>query len=224
MTSYNSNQTYGELKEHLKEQVEFLHLSNMNFDKGISGEAKRLATTIRVLLHDTKLSKSLLEQLNLKSIKFLSTCKDRDLSNIGYAGLVDMVIGESIMPFIPILDANTCLKFLDFKDWWNEVIFKDQHNLTLTRREVILFAANQDGGAHIDPELKEKEMMFSRKNALGWLTSKDGTIWENFKYPERVAIRQISHEVLKTLIPNYACNHQYVNNGYVISGIKIGFE
>lgn len=61
-------QTDQELRDHLYEQLRFLRVSAASYDSGFEGEAKRLATTVRVLVHDTKKSKSLLHQLNLKHI------------------------------------------------------------------------------------------------------------------------------------------------------------
>ncbi len=61
-------QTYQELRGHLCEQMDFLRASAASYDNGAEGEAKRLAITIRVLVHDTKKSKSLLLQLNMKHL------------------------------------------------------------------------------------------------------------------------------------------------------------
>ena len=61
-------QTYQELRDHLCEQLHFLRASAASYDNGAEGEAKRLATTIRVLVHDTKKSKSLLLQLSMKHL------------------------------------------------------------------------------------------------------------------------------------------------------------
>ncbi len=51
----------------LCEQLSFLRASAAAYDAGTEEEAKRLATTIRVLFHDTKASKSLLHQLKMKA-------------------------------------------------------------------------------------------------------------------------------------------------------------
>jgi len=45
--------TKAELLDYLREQITFLRNSIDSYDKGFEGEAKRLATTIRVLVHDT---------------------------------------------------------------------------------------------------------------------------------------------------------------------------
>jgi hypothetical protein len=65
--------TNDELAAHLAEQLQFIEASADAFDKGFEGEAKRLAVTLRVLLHDTKSSRSLLGQLGRKNIDFLDT-------------------------------------------------------------------------------------------------------------------------------------------------------
>lgn len=59
-------QTKAELIAHLREQLQFLRSSSLAFDVGNYGEAKRLAVILRILLHDTKRSASLLTSLGIK--------------------------------------------------------------------------------------------------------------------------------------------------------------
>lgn len=66
-------QSLDELQEHFAEQIYFLKASADAFDKGFEGESKRLAVALRVLLHDTPKSKSLLGQLELKDHLFYDT-------------------------------------------------------------------------------------------------------------------------------------------------------
>jgi len=63
-------QSNEELQQHLKDIIQALELSAYAFDNGSEGEAKRLAAAIRVLVHDTESSKSLLGQLEQKTIHF----------------------------------------------------------------------------------------------------------------------------------------------------------
>lgn len=74
---------------------------------------------------------------------------------------------------------------------------------TLTRKELILSVANKDGGAHIDAVLDEKYGSLSRKNSLGWMFSKGPEQQGALRAPEKAAVRQIAHEVLKTFKPGY---------------------
>ncbi len=62
-----------DLERHLIEQIEFLETSCDLYDEGKTSEAKRIAVSIRTLLHDTRHSKSLLGQLQKKSNLFYST-------------------------------------------------------------------------------------------------------------------------------------------------------
>ncbi|HEY4058491.1 MAG TPA: hypothetical protein VGM39_17885 [Kofleriaceae bacterium] len=55
-----------DFRAHLIEQVGFLDASSTAYDQGIESEAKRLATTVRVLVHDTSASRSLLTHLGVR--------------------------------------------------------------------------------------------------------------------------------------------------------------
>ena len=57
-----------DLEDHLREQISFLRASADSYDSGFKGEAKRLAVIIRVLLHDTHKSTSLMTLLGIKGI------------------------------------------------------------------------------------------------------------------------------------------------------------
>jgi len=67
---------------------------------------------------------------------------------------------------------------------------------------LILTAANQDGGAHVDPALDEVYADLSERNSLAWIAN-DGQGEHPMEGPEKVAIRQIAHEALKSLKPGY---------------------
>jgi hypothetical protein len=62
------------LGDHLDRQIRYLRRSCAAFDSGHEDEAPRIAVSLRVLLHETKLSKSLLSQMGLIStLQFLDT-------------------------------------------------------------------------------------------------------------------------------------------------------
>src|SRR5690554_2237057 len=83
-------QTKAELIAHLKDAVWFLQASGAAFDAGHLAEAKRLAVSIRVLVHDTSQSKSLLGQLGWQAGRsFLNSALPYDATNlINHHGLV----------------------------------------------------------------------------------------------------------------------------------------
>ncbi|MBA7533488.1 hypothetical protein ES705_25728 [subsurface metagenome] len=71
-----------ELKSHLREQIEFLKRSSQAYNEGCTSEAKRLTVPLRVLLHDTHNSTSLLTLLKKNEILFYDTSLDYDPNNL----------------------------------------------------------------------------------------------------------------------------------------------
>ena len=194
----NYEQTEAELKEHLKEQIQFLLNSATSFDNGETSEAKRIAVRIRVLLHDTKNSTSLLSNLNRKDILFYDTALDYRKFKLAILGIR---IGKEKTGFWAPLDNGPPIRYLKgkvpFIQWWNTIILVDQENNEFSRKKLVLSVANQDGGAHIDKKLSIIYANLTRNENLGWLFTSNGKTKKT--YPALVSIRQICHEVLKSL-------------------------
>jgi hypothetical protein len=72
----------------------------------------------------------------------------------------------------------------------------------LTRRDLILVVANQDGGAHVDASLDETYARISRQNSLGRYAASEKKL-APLGSAELVSIRQVAHELLKSLKPGY---------------------
>jgi hypothetical protein len=232
--------TREEVQAHLDQQMKFLETSAKHFDEGEIAEAKRMATHIRVLVHDTKSSKSLLRQLELKTTLFRDT-RRRDLRDdpqlskspplpkgcevqtgqsytvhSAYFGLVESAVGQHGPAFYAPLDKCVSHQLLPFDEWWDALVFNTDDGLSLTRRSLILTMADQDGGAHVDPELEAQYAAIAKQDGLGMLvgmcpSTGDGPpqvipagtlrVPQN---PVEASVRQIAHEVLKTLKPDYA--------------------
>jgi len=196
-----------ELQAHLDEHIDFMHRSCVAFDEGIEGEAKRLATSIRVLVNDTRNQKSLLKQLHKKNIDFFETSFDFISNPMAHSGLVyfAMSMVERKARYAAMLDKIPihCFKKVPFDDWWNQIVFRDNNQNEFTRRDIILYVSDQDGGAHVDPALDEIYASLLKDNTLG--------MHVNFGKGEELipgspvyaAVRQIAHEILKTLISGY---------------------
>ncbi len=199
-------QSQSELDEHLREQLQFLETSADAFDRGIDSEAKRLAGTLRLLLHDTSKSKSLLGQLGMKGVDFCDTAFLFDPDNLlSYMGLLKLQFSSAGLQYKPNLDdePNSCPRKVNFGDWWEKtVVFADHDRKLIYRKDLVLNIADQDGGVHVDPTLNETYAKLSRLNSLG-LVYTQGNVSRLPKSPERAAVRQIAHEVLKTLKPGY---------------------
>ncbi len=82
-----------------------------------------------------------------------------------------------------------------FNDWWNEIIFDDKKN-KFTRRDIVTYVANQDGGVHVDPELDESYATLTKMNSLGWT---DYNVNKPLNNPAYQAIRTIANEVLYSI-------------------------
>lgn len=214
-------QSADDYNRHLADNIGFLKDSCEGYDNGKESEYKRLALTLRILLHDTSgRSKSLLGQLGMKSIKFLDTAnKPLPGNTMAFCALAGMEIGPGKPRFIPHLDTHRKSAQLDFEVWWNGIIFTDSKGQSISRKELVLSVADQDGGAHVDPFINEKYGDLSRKNSMGWRVSFNGEDLGPMRAPEAASIRQISHEVLKTLLPGYQAKHRNVI-GTVISGVS----
>jgi hypothetical protein len=200
-------QSQAELQGHLQDHIEFLQSSANAFDNGFEGEAKRLAASLRVLLHDSKNSVALLTQLGKKGSKFWDTAISQTPGNLSsHNGLAVMVLnpskGASYQAFLDEHPGDEP-RLRSFEEWWKCVVFVDGKQNSLTREQIVLCVAEQNGGVHVDPALSPIYAALSRQNSLGWM-SHDGKGSRPLEGPERSALRQITHEVLKYLIPGYA--------------------
>jgi len=206
MTKYA--QTKEELLAHLKDQIAFMKQSVDSHDKGFGGEAKRLAVAIRILVHDTPKSKSLLNSLDKKTIDFYDSASDYNPNRVvvSHSGLVLKKFafpsggGEYQAPLDDLPPSRSNNKKVNFDQWWDKkIVIRDNQKNTFTRKGLVLAVADMEGGAHVDPNLDEAYANLSRFHSLGWKFFR-GEVAEDFKNsPVLPSIRQIAHEVLKTL-------------------------
>lgn len=204
--------TENDFIRHLKEQIGFLLLSCDSYDKGFLGEYARIATVIRVLVHDTSKSISLLKHLNKKDMLFYDTGRDYDpRASIQTPGLVMLQLGKSGQGIVPkCLDSSreNYNKIL-FVNWWEKIVLWDKNKNTFTRKDLILTASNQDGGAHVDPELNSIYAGLLKFETLGWTvmsTTGKSLKVDSGKRIVGASIRQIGYEVLISLkeeFPDY---------------------
>jgi hypothetical protein len=216
-----------DLEEHLKEQIELLDISCNSYDSGQYIEAKRIAVIIRILFHDTGHSKSLLGQLGRKSDSFFSSnLPIVEESLFTHSGLTMIGMKGKDTLYFPKLDEMAFkTEWLPFSEWWDEKIIKDNKGNTITRGQLIKFSTNQDGGAHVDQALDEIYYNLKKTNSLQ-TTIFDGKQQLAIPNAEKAAIRQIGHEVLKTLIVDYQREQNakvdlWVSGSTLIKGSKV---
>lgn len=99
----------------------------------------------------------------------------------------------------------------DFDEWWNKIVISDgnvQGNTYFTRKDIVLYLADKEGGAHVDSNYdKEKDEAYynsTRSYQLG----KSGSFFNNMKTGELISLNElvflysviaISFEMIATL-------------------------
>ncbi|MNX71365.1 hypothetical protein D3C86_1026790 [compost metagenome] len=189
-------------QEHLSEQTGYLETSGREFDQGRVAEFKRIASAVRTLVHDTGSSTSLLSHLGEKDMPFFSSAHPYDDRNLlSHHGLIGMRMSATDNGYCAICHmppGATTLREMPFDEWWSEIVIKDGQGRGLSRRDLILVAANQDGGSHVDGTIDETYHDLARKNSLGWMFS-DGVTETALDKAEAHSIRQIGWEILEAL-------------------------
>jgi hypothetical protein len=145
---------YQDLVQQLRRQLVFLRNSVAAYDAGHLEEAIRIAVVIRVLCHDHTASRipsiSLLQHMDKKmSLQLVTTAKtvpSHVLETIDFAELMaGMTIGNTLS-YDPVPDNAPTIAC---PEWWEgQTIFK-YDNQQFTRKDLVLTAANKDGGAHV---------------------------------------------------------------------------
>jgi hypothetical protein len=220
-------QSQSDLLRHFRAQLRFMQKSCDAFDDGDEDEAARLATALRLLLDERRSQRSLMGQIGLlDTTPFISSVLEHDPKNlVPNSGLILLAKIDDKWKYEPILDSLERHRALRFNDWWNETVFSDLNKNEFTRKELVRSMADQDGGAHVDPTLGEKYACLSRQGALGH-SNKMGEVSCQIRTPvgvsraldhsnvaveegaqmlrpELAGMRQIAHEVLKSLVPGY---------------------
>ena len=190
----------------LRNQHRSLRELGASYDSGWEDSALLLAVVVRVLCHDTSQSTSLLEQLGEKtSMRFKDTAWHSPPGNLlPTNGLVlqQMTAGTGLRHVAPVaMERPFANPDLPFEAWWTSPIGVDGAHVTWTRKKFILTAANQEGGAHIDPMQELDVRALEEENSMGWTFSDPwvGTDQPALNGPLLPSIRQISYELQRTL-------------------------
>jgi hypothetical protein len=149
-------------------------------------------------------SHSLLGQLGMRRRDFLDTAYDYDPPNLlPHHGLIGMRLGGASASYTVFLDEGPLAgQAKPFEDWWEKIVIDDKKGARLSRKTLVLALSNKDGGAHIDPELDDTYANLKLNNTLGWVSVHNG-VETPFENGELFSLRQVAHEVLRTLVPDY---------------------
>ena len=179
-------------KAQLKSQLGSIERSCVSFDAGFRDEAKRIATTIRVLVRDTSSSTSLLTHLGANSVKLLSTCML--IVEPPEILVFDGLTSRTSAGFIPKLGKGRHEKEMTCGDWWAQLVLIIR-NARFTRKRLVLEIANKDGGSHVDANLTpDYEQIVNNF----WFQGAVGAVATPFTETHLLSIRQLGYEVLNS--------------------------
>lgn len=189
-----------EIIEKLKSNISKIEFFSDIFDSGKIDIYEDIAVKLRVLLHSTNSSKSLIRLAKLEHINFVDTSHKFDPKNlVSHTGLIAMNSTNNIWEYRAFKHLNGHRDVL-FDNWWDgKKVLSDKFNHTFTRKDLICKVANTDGGAHVDPSIHKDYNEVSRNNSLDWFIidhSIDTRTPLNNPIPP--CIRQIAYEVIKT--------------------------
>ncbi len=185
-------------KQHLRQQLGFLERSCAAYDEGHTDEAIRMATVLRVLLHHTKHSTSLLVHLAASSINLTDTCPPLSPKAVMYHGMGMHILGGGRSQFVPNLDKTPIAQPVNADHWWNQIVYVLDSSTRLSRRDIVLAAANKDGGAHVDANLTPDYQRLASDGAIGsYVLKVEGNEQRRpVTDVHLVCIRQMAHEIL----------------------------
>lgn len=185
-------------RDQLKRHAQFLTRSSEAFDAGEREEALRIAVSLRVLFHDTKASHSILSQLALKdTLQVTSTLPSIKPPLPGkfraFGG--PFPIGP-LAPLVP-LEKAPHRELLSGSAWWEQPIYLSQDKL-FSRKDVTLAAANQDGGAHVDPSPRDTTRRLIEGEGTYTVKIGDQTTTRELVNSHFLLLRQFAWEVLNS--------------------------
>jgi len=199
-----------DFKAALIRQFGFLSRSCQSFDAGFHDEAIRIAQCIRVLMHDTQRQKSVLTHLGAKhQITLTSTCFDiaskvTDPTSLAFGSRPNMFNGMGRYSFdpdgtqyFPKLGGGMFRSNLPVEIWWKQTVFILDSDTWVCRKDVVLSAAEKDGGAHVDAKLTPYYERLIESGDLGYFADENG-VDRPITGHHYVALRQIGYEVLSS--------------------------
>lgn len=203
------SRSQSELWDVFHEHRTYLRSSAASFDAGYEPEAKRMAVSLRVLLHDTPQSISVFKQLGLKdSWTFDDTAGPVNPRNMApTTGLVMMrtqiTNGAAEGMYVALLaegSPSPSLAPIRFSGWWMNPVAKLDNGDTWSRKDYVKELANKEGGAHVDPELTAAYETLALHNGFGWSAGTSPDDGQPFGgNAVHASVRQITYELLLTI-------------------------
>jgi hypothetical protein len=101
--------------------------------------------------------------------------------------------------YVPTLGDGPINNLMPATAWWNQIIMT-LNGMKITRKDIVLGAANKDGGAHVDQKLSPEYAALARDGAIGTFTyGAEGEFTVGtFRDAHLVSLRQMAFEVLNS--------------------------
>lgn len=185
----------GEILQHTRVQFDFLRKSCAGFDSGNEAEGARIATSLRILLHQAGRSNALLDQCEVldrlwlydsvgqyamigasSSLPFAGVeytiTPGKALDRVRYSPNLGRATRHQPSPQFQIRELLKGRKaprgaglHLRMPAWWMQPVMRDTEGWEFSRQRLVLSLSNTDGGAHVDPSLPEDYFALSRLNS-----------------------------------------------------------
>ena len=201
-----------DFKEHFRKQLKFLRREAAMMACGDYDFAIPAATHLRKLFHNKPRSPSLLQHLGATDVEIVSfgglnednpaifsyycyTFNRQEPYNI-------LIIKEDSTPGAPrhqIPHPPSGPRTAEA--WWNQIIVIESNptgRLVVKRKDLVLTAADQDGGAHVDKKLEKNYFNLATNNWVGY-NAKDDSGNEVFKRVENWHLLLLRHLVTDVL-------------------------
>lgn len=155
------------LSRALGDQRHLLKTSIAGMATGDLTQALHIATSIRVLVHETGASKPLLKQFHSNYLDLPILDKILEPPKDVHAGLAAITFYCPVSAKISIRDGNATVTLnTDLNEpsyvlsklgaWWNGICMVLPAVGPFSRRELVLGLANKEGGAHVDADISAK--------------------------------------------------------------------
>jgi len=195
-----------DLREYLRRELNFIENSCASFDRGCMDESIRMAVCLRVLFHDTRNQKSLLTRMGARQSKVLSTVPPMPPGAVIFSGMFRLILPVPGSPRVSVLLGEALHKQFVLPDqWWDQVIYVGGSpfrggvpgpQLRIRRKDVVLCAADRDGGAHVDPRLTTEYQALVEGLWRGTKGPPQSEV--NVPDDQFVLLRQMGYEILNS--------------------------
>ncbi|WP_445368810.1 hypothetical protein ACH5Y9_05330 [Methylomonas sp. BW4-1] len=166
-----------EIREELQIQLDKLDELSALYDQGKDHFAADIATVLRKLFRQKGNSKSLLGQLNNWNPSLFDTVETKKQGNPNIhiapvSGMASVGVSQDGLKLYevwkPAYQPSGTPFYTTFDTWWTKTLFHDTHGVAFSRKCLVDWLCDQDGGAHVDPALDQEYFRLTRESSYGF--------------------------------------------------------